>query len=91
MNSTRHYHLTDEALERFIDNSESYSDHYNISRKEHDTFYSNLLQYGYDGWDLWNITYYSEAVKVLKYIINSGRKVKVINKGNTILILYKVK
>lgn len=87
---TRNHHIPrDEATERFIDNSIAYKDDKFISHADENNFYLNLLEFGATDWDLWTVTHYSDAVGVIRWIKKSGYKVKVINKGNRVIILYK--
>lgn len=90
MYKTKEYHIPrDEAIERFIDNSKTYGDDRFITQKDEENLYYDLLGLGDSGWDLWTVTYYNAAIGVIKWIKKSGYKVKVINKANRVIILYK--
>lgn len=86
----RQYHIPrDEAIERFLDKSKTYEDDKFITQKDEVNLYYDLLGLGNADWDLWTVTYYSSAIGVIRYIKKTGHKVKVINKGNRVIILYK--
>jgi len=87
---TKQYHIPrDEAIEKFIDNSESFDSNRLTDAKETE-FVTELLELGAEGWDIWQVVYYSYALDTIKYIKKQGYKVKVINKDTKVIILYKI-
>jgi FMN phosphatase YigB (HAD superfamily) len=82
------YHIPrTEAVEKFIENSKYYGDRY-LSRKEEESFYLDIMELASD-WELWHLEDYSDAIDTLKFLKKRGYKVKVINKGNQVLIFNK--